>query len=81
MKALVFAAALLLTAHGANAKAADGAPASSSPFRYDDDVSEYADRKDLYGQLKHVNLGDGYASFGADLRERLETSDVALLGF
>ena len=81
MKALAFAAALLLTAHGANAKAADGAMASSSPFRYDDDVSEYADRKDLFGQLKHVSLGDGYASFGADLRERLETSDVALLGF
>jgi hypothetical protein len=58
-----------------------------SPFRWDDDVTPYADpahRTTLYGRLKYIPLGpidDGiYLSLGADLRERIETSNVALLG-
>jgi hypothetical protein len=60
---------------------------ASSPFRYDDDVSEYAlpsARVNLYDDLKYVPLGENagdYLSFGADLRERLEVNSNALLGY
>ena len=60
---------------------------TGSPFRYDDDVSYYASpsaRVNLYDDLKYIPLdndaGD-YLSFGADLRERVETNSNALLGF
>jgi hypothetical protein len=60
---------------------------AGSPFRYDDDVSEYASpsaRVNLYDELKYVPLGDAageYLSFGADLRERVEVNSNALLGY
>lgn len=59
-------------------------PAPSSPFRYDDDPKVFAGKPsdDLYAKFKFIPLTDGsYLSFGADLRERVETSDVGLLGF
>ncbi len=58
-----------------------------SPFRYDDDVSAYAPasaRVNLYDDLKYIaldNRAGDYLSFGADLRERVETVGNALLGF
>ena len=60
---------------------------AGSPFRYDDDVSQYAAqgaRVSLYDELKYVPLGDDtgeYLSFGGDLRERVEVSSNALLGY
>jgi hypothetical protein len=60
---------------------------ASSPFRYDDDVSAYAPpsaRVSLYDDLKYIPLGDDigeYVSFGADLRERVEIDNNALLGY
>jgi hypothetical protein len=60
---------------------------AGSPFRYDDDVSEYASpnaRVNLYDDLKYVPLGDDtgeYLSFGGDLRERVEVNSNALLGY
>ena len=60
---------------------------ASSPFRYDDDVSQYASqsaRVNLYDDLKYVQLGDSgdeYLSFGGDLRERVEIDGNALLGY
>ena len=60
---------------------------AGSPFRYDDDVSEYAApgaRVNLYDELKYVPLGNNageYLSFGADLRERVEVNSNALLGY
>ena len=60
---------------------AEPQPAAGSPFRYDDDPSTYADAAGLYARLKYIPLGDGvYASFGADLRERVEASDGTFLG-
>ena len=58
---------------------------AGSPFRYDDDVSDYAlpgARVNLYDDLKYIPLGDAgrYLSFGADLRERVEINSNALLG-
>jgi hypothetical protein len=75
---LLFAAAAVH--HSARAQA-------NSPFRYDDDVSQYASanaRVNLYGDLKFIPLGDSadeYLSFGADLRERAEVNSNTLLGF
>lgn len=62
-----------------------GAPAAAqtaaSPFRYDDDVTVYAGRDDAYARLRYFPLGDdSFASLGADLRERVETSNVTSLG-
>ena len=55
--------------------------ASASPFRYDDDPDLYLGRDDLYGRLKALPLGGGaLLSLGADLRERVEASDVMALG-
>ena len=60
---------------------------AGSPFRYDDDVSQYASpgaRVNLYDDLKYVPLGNDageYLSFGADLRERVEVNSNALLGY
>ena len=60
---------------------------AASPFRYDDDVTEYASsnaRVSLYDDLKYFPLGDNkakYLSFGADLRERVEVNSNALLGY
>ena len=60
---------------------------ASSPFRYDDDVSEYTSprsRVNLYDNLKYVSLGSDtgeYLSFGGDPRERVEISGNALLGY
>jgi hypothetical protein len=56
----------------------------TSPFRYDDDPKLFAGSaaNDLYAKLKFIPLTDNtYLSFGADLRERVESSDVGLLGF
>jgi hypothetical protein len=58
--------------------------APSSPFRYDDDPKAFAAAPpdDLYAKLKFHPITDNiYLSFGADLRERVESSDVSLLGF
>ncbi len=72
--------AALLTHRQARAQA-------GSPFRYDDDVSEYASpgaRVNLYDDLKYIPLGDDageYLSFGGDLRERVEVNSNALLGY
>ena len=59
---------------------------AQSPFRYDDDVSQYAapaTRVSLVDQLKYIPLdaADRYLSFGADLRERVEVNSNALLGY
>ncbi|QUD89571.1 alginate export family protein [Phenylobacterium montanum] len=62
---------------------ASEAPAPSSPFRYDDDLSLYRNghQDDLFHQLKALPLGeDAILSLGADLRERVETSNATLLG-
>lgn len=59
-------------------------PVPSSPFRYDDDPTVFAGAPsdDLYAKLKFIPLStNSYLSFGADLRERVESSDVSLLGF
>jgi hypothetical protein len=64
--------------------AADTASAPGSPFRYEDDPTVYADAPadDVYAKFKYVPLGpQEYLSLGADLRERVEASDVGLLGF
>ena len=54
---------------------------ASSPFRYDDDVTVYAGRDDAYARLRYIPLGgDSFASLGADLRERVEASNVTSLG-
>ena len=54
---------------------------TSSPFRYDDDVTVYAGRDDAYAHLRYIPLGgDSFASLGADLRERVEASNVTSLG-
>jgi hypothetical protein len=58
-------------------------PPPTSPFRYDDDPKIFADvaTDDLYAKFKFIPLtDDSYLSFGADLRERVESSDVGLLG-
>ena len=56
-------------------------PSAGSPFRYDDHPTPYADAAGLYARLKYIPLGDGsYASFGADLRERVEATDGTFLG-
>jgi hypothetical protein len=60
---------------------------ATSPFRYEDDLGKYIDggaRADAYDSIKYIALGQDpydYLSFGADLRERVESSDVQLLGF
>ena len=66
----------------------DARAQTTSPFRYDDDVSEYepaSARVNLYDNLKYIPLGEGaadeYLSFGADLRERMEVNSNALLGY
>ena len=67
----------------AAAQTANG-PAPSSPFRYDDDPRVFAGAApdDLYAKFKFLPLtDDSYLSFGADLRERIESSNVGLLGF
>ena len=82
--AVAAAFALSFGAVAGSAVAADAPPASVSPFRYDDDSTAYADAPadDLYAKLKYLPLGpQDYLSFGADLRERVEASDVGLLGF
>ena len=82
--AVAAAFALSFGAVAGSAVAADAPPASVSPFRYDDDSTAYADAPadDLYAKLKDLPLGpQDYLSFGADLRERVEASDVGLLGF
>ena len=61
-----------------------GSPAPMSPFRYDDDAKAFATAPadDLPARLKFIPLSDNsYLSFGGDLRERVESSDVGLLGF
>ncbi len=75
------AAALALALLGPPARAH-----AQSPFRYDDDVTQYANpaaRISLADELKYIPLGapDQYLSFGADLRERIEADSNALLGF
>ncbi|WP_421853206.1 alginate export family protein [Novosphingobium sp.] len=72
--------ALLATGKATVAYAGDAPPVETSPFRYDDDVAAYADREDIYGQLKYIRVGAGYVSFGADLRERAELSHNIGLG-
>ena len=76
------AAALAFTVGGV-AHAAEAPP--MSPFRYDDDPTVYAAAAaggDGYAAIKYIGLGPGdYLSFGADLRERVEAGDVALLRF
>ncbi len=58
-----------------------------SPFRYDDDRSAYLNdspKTPSYQRLKYWPLDDdqdSYLLWGADLRERVESSNVALLGF
>jgi hypothetical protein len=59
-------------------------PPPSSPFRYDDDpkLVAGAPTDDFYAKIKFIPLtDDSYLSFGADLRERVEASNVGLLGF
>ncbi len=80
------AAALVLSLGAAAGRplAGDRPSAPVSPFRYDDDSTVYADAPadDLYAKLKYIPLGpQDYLSLGADLRERVEASDVGLLGF
>jgi hypothetical protein len=64
-----------------------GSALATSPFRYEDDLSRYiggADGANPYDSIKYIPLGQDpydYLSFGADLRERVESSDVQLLGF
>ena len=64
-----------------------GWASATSPFRYEDDLGKYIDggvRTDAYDSLKYIPLAQDrhdYLSFGADLRERVESSDVQLLGF
>ena len=76
---------ILLWACAAGSAAAQTAsPTPPSPFRYDDDPKVFADAPadDLYAKFKFIPLtGDSDLSFGADLRERVESSDVGLLGF
>ena len=75
---------LLLLAGLSAAAAAQSASAPSSPFRYDDDPKAFAaaPADDLYARVKYIPLTDSsYLSFGADLRERVEASNVRLLGF
>ena len=75
------AIATLVGPVAANAQAATAQEASASPFRYDDDPTADLGRNDLYGRLKALPLGDGaLLSLGADLRERVEASDVMALG-
>ena len=81
MRGFAVTIAIAVAAHSTSARADDGPPPSISPFRYDDDVSRYTGRDDLYGKLKRLDFDGGYVSFGADLRERVEASDVGLLGF
>ena len=74
----------LLLAGLFTAAAAESASPPSSPFRYDDDPKTFAaaPSNDLYARFKYVPLTDSsYLSFGADLRERVEASNVGLLGF
>ena len=60
---------------------------AASPFRYDDDVTQYSSpstRVSLYDDLKYIPLGNDtaeYLSFGADLRERVEVNSNALLSY
>jgi hypothetical protein len=80
----VLAIATLASARAECQQAAPPAIAPASPFRYDDDPTAYADKvaDNPYSQLKYIPLGDSdYLSFGADLRERVEASGDALLGF
>lgn len=77
---------ILLWASLASSAAAQtaGIPAPTSPFRYDDDPTAFAraPADDLYAKLKFIPLTDNsHLSFGADLRERVESSNVGLLGF
>ena len=84
-RALGVALALNAGAAVGSAMAVDlSQPSAASPFRYDDNPAVYADAAadDLYARVKYVPLGpQDYLSFGADLRERVEASDVGLLGF
>ena len=82
--AVVAALVLSFGATAGAAVAADASAAPPSPFRYDDDPTVYADAPvdDLYAKLKYIPLApQDYLSFGADLRERVEASDVGLLSF
>lgn len=88
MKPLAAAASLAFLGWASEASAveppAPPAAETQSPFRYDDDPTVFANAPadDLYARLKYVSLGPGdYLSFGADLRERVEAADKALLGF
>ncbi len=78
------AAALALSFGAAAGSFAAGAPSAPlSPFRYDDDPAGYASAPadDVYAKLKYIPLGpEDYLALGADLRERVEASDVGLLG-
>jgi hypothetical protein len=84
MKRAVAAALVVnLGAAAGSAMAADTPPAPVSPFRYDDDPTVYAEAPadDLYARFNYVSIGpEDYLSLGADLRERVEASDVGLLG-
>lgn len=66
-----------------SAAAQTAAPtAPNSPFRYDDDPTAFsgASADNPYAKLKFIPLSNSsYLSFGADLRERVESSDVSLL--
>ena len=82
--AVAAALALNLGAAVGAALALEAAPPPSSPFRYDDDPTVYASAPadDLYARFKYIPLAPtDYLSFGADLRERVEASDIGLLGF
>ena len=75
---------LLLLANLSAAAGAQSASPPSSPFRYDDDPKSFAaaPADDLYARFKYIALTDSsYLSLGADLRERVEASNVGLLGF
>ena len=74
----------LLAGLSAAAAAQSASPPPSSPFRYDDDPKTFAaaPADDLYARFKYIALSGGsYLSVGADLRERVEASNVGLLGF
>ncbi|HEX6784397.1 MAG TPA: alginate export family protein [Sphingomicrobium sp.] len=73
----------LLIATGAKAQASVDAAPPPSPFRYDDDSSKFrtSPAENAYARLKYISLGEArFLSLGADLRERVETSDVSVLG-
>jgi hypothetical protein len=79
-----FAIGAITAASAASQQDARPSAAPGSPFRYDDDPTNYAGAAadNLYARLKYIPFGDAdYLSFGADLRERVEASGDALLGF